>query len=225
MVWLLRPIPTEPAPCSTASQGVPSSGTVTEVASGAISGAFPNFLDLAVVNGQIFVFTAGNGGLKVYSYAPPNSNLAEVGSIAGAFLHLKVRGPQPFPAIFLHRQGSGGPSSIEIYDTKWLTQGGSPLLAKSVSHAGVLGNGFEAFVQQNGAVVTAYLYRVVSGNPEYSVRTDKIDISCIAADPTAPPVPLASMTNLSAAVRPAPENTKNYYGDRWQITAKTGQLR
>ncbi len=72
-------------------------------------------------------------------------------------------------------------------------------------------------MQQNGGAVTAYVYRIVTGQPEYSIHTQKVDISCIAADPTAPPVPLAAGTNLSAAGRPAPENTKNYFGDRWQI--------
>ncbi len=54
----------------------PSTGFVTEVASGEIQGGeFPAMLDVAVVNGQIFVFAAGEAGLRVHSFDPPNSNL------------------------------------------------------------------------------------------------------------------------------------------------------
>ncbi len=101
-----------------------------------------------------------------------------------------------------------------------------PLLAKSVPHlgggVGVQGAGFEANVVPSGSALTAYLYReLLPTDDEPYIRTDKIDISCIAADPDAPPVAVATMTNLSALTRPSPENTKNYHGDKWQLKDST----
>ena len=128
--------------------------------------------------------------------------------------------------MFLYRADSSGNSFVDIYDTKWL-DGGTPLLAKELLHNGsgisFKGIGFEAEVAQNGASVTAYVHRKLNPPPpglptvQSPIRTDKIDISCIAADPTAPPVALATMINLSAQARSAPENTKNYFGDKWEL--------
>ncbi len=201
-----------------------SSGTANEVAS-APFGSMPDSIDVGVVNGRIFIFSAeGNDGTRVYEFQPPNVLMA-AGTIAGDSTHVIVRGPQPFPALFILQ---GAPSVIEIYDTKWLTQGGAPLLAKTIAHGAAsdgafIGEGFEALVQQQGASVIAYLYRELSAPPpglpavQSKIHTRKIDISCIAADPTAPPVANAVLTNLSAAARPSPENTKSYYGDKWSI--------
>jgi PKD repeat protein len=77
---------------------------------------------------------------------------------------------------------------------------------------------------QNGAVVSAYIFEAIATSPQYSIASTKKDVSCIAADPLAPPVASLQMTNVSAATRLAPENTKNYYGDRWRIqdTSSTG---
>lgn len=198
-----------------------SSGIVTEVATGATTST-PSYLETDVVNGQIFIFSAeGASGLRVYKFQPP-STLTLQGTINTNVQRVKARGPQPFPVLFTFRTNADSTSFIDVYDTKWLTQGGQPILAQSVPHKGAtdhqyIGSGFEALVQQNGGTLTAYLYREVVTSPENSVHTDKIDVSCLAADPTAPPVPLASMTNVSASGRPAPENGKNYFGDKWHI--------
>lgn len=200
----------------------PSSGQPTEVASGPYVG-FPSQLDVAVVDNRIFIFSAeGSSGLRVYEYLPTPGLVVSAGSIPGIAKRVAVRGPAPFPAVFFHRSVGGSESYIDIYDTKWLTQGGSPLLAKSLRHFGASdaiyrGQGFEALVTQQGATLTAYVYRETTTSPQMSIHTDTVDISCIAADPDAPPVPLATMTNLSAAGRPSPENAKTYYGDKWQI--------
>ena len=69
-----------------------------------------------------------------------------------------------------------------------------------------------------GATLTAHVYReLLPTTDEPFIRTDKVDVSCLAADPDAPPVAVATMTNLSALTRPSPENTKNYHGDKWQL--------
>src|SRR5262249_19141540 len=86
------------------------------------------------------------------------------------------------------------------------------------------GNGFEPYVVSSSGSVTAYIYRELNPPPpglpqnQPQIHTDTIDISCIAADPNAPPIPFATMTNVSAQGRPAPENTKNYFGDQWQLS-------
>ena len=68
------------------------------------------------------------------------------------------------------------------------------------------------------ATLTAYVYReLLPTTDEPFIRTDKVDVSCLAADPNAPPVAVATMTNLSAQTRPSPENAKNYHGDKWQL--------
>ena len=190
-----------------------ASGNLTEVAAGPLVG-YSSQLDVAVVNDEIFIFSAEqNSGLQVYEFVP-GTGVFNVGSIPGNALRVAVRGPAPFPALFLHRQ-VGANSYIDVYDTKWLTQGGTPLLAKSLSHAPVYwGNGFEALVVQSGPQVIAYLYREIQAPPPRSIHTDTLDISCIAADPNAPPIPYVTMTNLSSQGR---GDGVNYFGDRWQI--------
>ena len=197
----------------------PSSGSLSEVASGSLVG-WPIQFDVGVVNDQIFITSAESvAGLNVYEFVPPNS-IQYVGNIPGNYQRAIMRGPQPFPGIFAHRVVSLNPaqSYIDIFDTKWLTQGGSPLLAKSIQHfgapGGLRGYGVEAYVQSSGGTITAYLYREIGGYPDGNVHTDKIDISCIAADPTAPPIPFAAMTNLSSVAR---GDGVNYYGDNWSI--------
>ena len=97
----------------------------------------PLFLDVTVVNGQIFIFSAEDtSGLRVYEFQPPNVLLAVPSPITDRIKRVEVRGPQPFPALFVHRSNADATSDIDIYDTKWLTQGGSPLRAKSIPHAG-----------------------------------------------------------------------------------------
>lgn len=206
----------------------PSSGVPTERANVATVGE-PGTPDIAVVNGRIFVFSPEvPGGLQIYEYTPSpfGGTLARVASIPGDYNPVVVRGGQ-FPAIFAHRSEPSPSlrSFVDIYDTKFLTQGGTPRRAYSLPHAFAsedqfLGRAFDAVVKTEGPVVTAYVYRLVgkrAGETEDSVRTDKLDISCIAADPTAPPVASVVGTNLSAAQRTGAEASKNYFGDRWQL--------
>lgn len=198
-----------------------STGNLTEVAQGALLNT-PSNMDVAAVNGHIFIFSAEFSGLQVYEYLFGTGQVSHKATIAGNFKKVIVRGPQPFPALLGHRQVGGSESWIDFYNTNWLTEGGSPVTIKSLKHKGAsgiafLGQGFEALVTQSGPTLTAYLYREVATSPEASIHTDQVDISCIAADPTAPPIPSATMTNLSAATRTSPENGKNYFGDKWHI--------
>ncbi|HSD71649.1 MAG TPA: hypothetical protein VLE54_02605, partial [Thermoanaerobaculia bacterium] len=204
----------------------PASGSVTETASVSTTGA-SNSLNIALVNGRIFVFSAeGTSGLHAYEYAPGQfgGTLTPVaGSIPGNFDRVLVRGTQ-FPAIFGHNKTSSTTSFIEIYDSKWVTQGGSAVKAGSFAQIGAsepyFNNSFEAKVKTVGSSVIAYLYRLKSpgvAGAEAIAVAHTIDISCIAADLTAPPTASATMTNLSAASRTGAEATKNYYGDRWRI--------
>ena len=206
-----------------------STGIPIEIASRTGS-AQGNSLEIGIVNNEIFIFAASsNAGLKVYKFTPP-SLLTEVtvpAAISGNIKKVDVSGPPPFPALSLYRDAGGSGSFVDIYDTKWL-QGSNPIRARSLEHyladdASYRGAGFESWVVQNGGTVSAYIYRELNPPPpglpsvQSPIHTDKIDISCIAADPDAPPIPFAAMTNLSAAGRTSPENTKNYFGDKWQI--------
>ena len=207
-----------------------SSGVPSEVAS--ITGsAQGNQLDVAVVNNEIFVFAAsGNAGLKVYKFIPP-SLLTEVSvpaAISGTIKKVDINGPAPFPAMSLYRDAGGGNSYVDIWDTKWLN-GSQPIRARSIQHFGASdqsyrGSGFASYVTSGNGTVTSQIYREVNPPPpglpqiQSLIHTDKIDVSCIAADPNAPPIPFATMTNLSAQGRPSPENTKNYFGDKWGLT-------
>ena len=197
-----------------------SDGSLNEVANADLVG-FPIQFDVGVVNNRIFIASADSlAGLNVYEFVPPNA-IEYVGNIPGNFSRAIMRGPAPFPGLFAHRVVSLSPaqSYIDIYDTKWFTQGGSPLLAKSLPHfggGGYHGYGMEAFVQSSGGAITAYVYREIGGTPDGSLHTDKLDISCIAADPTAPPIPLAVMTNLSSQA-PGRDGVTSYFGDKWSI--------
>ncbi len=133
--------------------------------------------------------------------------------MSGTYFRAFLRGPQPFPALLTNTKTSSTTSYIDIFDTKWITEGGSPVRAAHLFHEGnttppYKGKGFEALVQQTGSTVTAYVYREVQnyqdGNPRFQIHTDTIDVSCIAADPDAPPIPFAIMTNLSGSAAGGP---------------------
>ena len=202
-----------------------ATGALTEVASGAAI-ANPQQLDIATVNGQIFIFAAeGAAGTQVLKYDPVADTVSQVHLFSGNARRVIVRGPQPFPGIFIH-SGDASASSIDVYDTKWLTQGGSPLHARSIPGFGssdgahYINYGFEVLVQPNGSTLTAYLYRELVPPPpglptvESPMRTDTFDISCIDADPNAPPVNSAAITNLTAQ---AQGRSTNYYGDKFTL--------
>ena len=199
-----------------------TNGNLTEMANTTMVN-FPIQMDVGVINGEIFVVAAeGTSGLNVYKFTPP-STLQYVAGMAGTYFRAFLRGPQPFPALLTNTKTSSTTSYVDIFDTKWITEGGSPIRAAHLFHEGntnpqFKGKGFEALVQQTGSTVTAYVYREVQnyegGNPRFKIYTDKIDVSCIAADPNAPPIPFAIMTNLSAQAR---GDGTNYHGDKWQI--------
>jgi len=195
-----------------------SNGTANEVASSSID-ALPSAIEIGVVENRIFIFVSegSSGGLRIYEYQPPGT-LMDAGEIAGDYRRVIVRGPSPFPAIIAHRY-QGTSSFIDIFGTKWLTQGGTPQRAMSLPHFGASdasyrGVGYEALVTQSGSQLLAYLYRETTTAPQQSVHTDKLDISCIAADPTSPPIPNVSLTNLTAQ---AQGRSINYLGDKWQV--------
>ena len=203
----------------------PSTGVPTETASIQMAD-FSLSLAVAAVNGRIFIFSAErSAGLRAYEYTPSQfsgSLTAVPVSIPGDFDRVIVRGGQ-LPAIFAHNKTSSTQSAIEIYDTNWVTTGGAPRRAFSLAQAGsgepYFDNSFEVVVR-TGAAVTAYIYRLKSPgapNAEVLVTAHAVDISCISADLTAPPVANLSMTNLSAAQRSGAEASKNYYGDRWRV--------
>lgn len=201
-----------------------ATGVAGEVTS--LPGAgFSYSLFWAVVNNRAFLFSAElSGGLKVYEYLTSSSTLVLGASIAGNFDRVVVRGTPtlPFPALLAHNTVTIGPpeSYIEIYDTRFLTQGGQPLLAARLRQAGspqfFYFNSFDATVRTNGPLVTAYLYRLRYNGPgEQAVQADQFDISCIAVDPSAPPIAYANATNVSAQSRTGGEQNINYYGDKW----------
>jgi hypothetical protein len=200
-----------------------SSGVPTESASVATA-ARPLSVWIANVNGRIFVFSAeGTSGLKAYEYQPSQFGGTLTPSsitIPGNFDRVIVKGGQ-FPAIFAHNKATAFVSNIEIWDTNWLIQGGSPRKAYSLPQQGsgdtFFDNSYEVVIKTTGSV-TAYIYRLKSAaTGEALVATQAVDISCIAADLTAPPLAGATVTNLSAAGRSGVEASKNYYGDRWRI--------
>ena len=206
-----------------------SNGTLREIASISTAGE-PDVPSIAVVNNRIFLFVLESGqGVRVYEFVPSGSGgtISFVGSLPGNLKWEVVKGApnSPFPALFVHRVVGPLESYIDIYDTKWLVQGGSPVRAASLRHVGAPESfqttSFDALVAANGAAVTAYLYRPagkMTGATELSMQTDKIDISCISADLSAPPVAGGTLPNLSAAQRTGSEATTNYFGDRFHAS-------
>ncbi len=141
-----------------------ATGALTEVASGAVV-TNPSQMDIATVNGQIFIFAAeGAAGTQVLKYDPTSGTVSQVHLFSGNSRRVVVRGPQPFPGLFIH-SGDASSSSIDVYDTKWLTEGGSPLHARSIPGFGssdgahYINYGFEVLVKATGSTLTAYLYR------------------------------------------------------------------
>ena len=213
-----------------------STGVLTPVASAPYAGT-PERLTMANVNGRAFVFSAANSsGLQVHELTGPSpynlSNAVSQPSVlsgaTGGIRRLVVKGASGMaaPILFVHRSLSGGASNIEIYDTNWLTQGGSPRLGQTVLHeTKFVGSyeisvmGFGARVLQVGSTVTAYIYEAGAPNSPpnspYAVTATPVDISCISVDPTAPAQANLTATNKSAALRTGGEQLKNYYGDRW----------
>lgn len=217
-----------------------SDGTPVEKAS-ILSGG-PNGLYFANVNGKAYLFSADNAsGLNVYEYTGSALNFA--GNLPGYFNNVVVKANPGgnFPAIFLHRsirtqnQPWSNPADpqdgIDIFDTKWLVTG-SPVRAITIAHQGGVspggrGNAIEAVVTGSGAQIVAHLYRLATTatqGTEHLLVTDNIDISCIAADTTSPPISNGSFVNLSAQSRTGAEAGINYYGDkvRFSDNSSTG---
>jgi hypothetical protein len=224
----------------------PSSGIPTQIGSTPYTNV-PEEIAIATVNGGAFLFSAedafsagnGKGGLQVYEIRSDNTvvRVQQPAAFQLNFTRVVVKASSPStpaPLIFAHRNSGG--SFIDIYDTNWLTPGisvptQSPRLGGSIPHLGKYISGsivgatsFGAKVVQSGSIVNAYVFEVLVTSPQDSIAVTKKDVSCISSDPTAPAVASLQMTNLSAAARTAPENTKNYYGDRWRMqdTSSTG---
>ncbi len=76
----------------------PTTGGLVEVASGnLVGGEYPSVLDIAVVNGEIFIFASSEAGLHAYAFNPPSGTLSPAGSIAGSLYYAAVRGPAALP--------------------------------------------------------------------------------------------------------------------------------
>ena len=176
---------------------------------------------IANVNGRAYVFiAAGGAGLNVYEYTGTALNFA--GNIPGSYDDVVVKGSpgSQYPAIFVH--SSSPADTIQIWDTKWLTAG-TPVKAFSMPHGGSgspvgHGHSIEAVVTGTGSSIIAHVYRIGNANSiteEAYLITDNIDISCIAADTTSPPLANALYTNVSAGLR---ADKNNYYGDKFTLT-------
>ena len=132
-----------------------TNGNLTEMANTTMVN-FPIQMDVGVINGEIFVVAAeGSSGLNVYKFTPP-STLQYVAGMAGTYFRAFLRGPQPFPALLTNTKTSSTTSYVDIFDTKWITEGGSPVRAAHLFHEGntnpqFKGKGFEALVQQTGS--------------------------------------------------------------------------
>jgi hypothetical protein len=169
----------------------PTRGAPTEIASAPIGAALPAQLEVAIIDQRIFIFLAADlSGTVVFELVPPGT-LRPAGTLPERSKRVLVRGPQPFPALFVHRTDNlVTTSSIAIYDTRWLATGSAPVEVGVVPHfgdptAGRINYGFEALVRDQNGARTAYLYREKQGNfgvtppIESSITTDVIDLSCL----------------------------------------------
>src|SRR5262249_8169120 len=108
-----------------------STGTANEVASASID-SVPSQIEIGGVDSRIFIVVSEtSSGLHVHEFQPPGT-LLDAGQIAGDYRRAIVRGPAPFPALFAHRFQSSSQTYIDVFDTKWLTQGGSAQRALSL---------------------------------------------------------------------------------------------
>jgi hypothetical protein len=197
-----------------------STGVPTEKSSTATAGLVGS-LAIASVNGRTMIFSAeGASGVRVYEYS--GGALGWVATLTGGTFNEVVVTGGTFPLLFAHNVVKSFPAEtyIEIFDTNWITQGGSPRHAGHLRHSGGVENflgvgGFQARVAGN----EAYIYRVQGsgGAGEAYVTTTRVDISCLSIDPNSPPIANSSATNISAAARAGVERTINYLGDRWEI--------
>jgi PKD repeat protein len=197
-----------------------STGVPTEKSSAATAGVVGS-LAIASVGGRTMIFAAeGTAGVRVYEYS--SGSLAWLTTLTGGNFNEVVVTGGSFPLLFTHNVVKSFPPEtyIEIFDTNWVTQGGSPRHAGHLRHGGgpenFLGAGvFQARVAGNAA----YIYRVQGsgGAGEAYVTTTRLDISCLSIDPNSPPIANSSATNISALARAGVERTVNYLGDRWEI--------
>jgi PKD repeat protein len=191
-----------------------TTGALDEKASVATTGAVLS-LWIAAVNGRTFVFSAeSTSGLRIYEYAGGSLSAAGVVPLSNAD-EVVVSGGA-LPLIFVHNALTQFESYVEVFDTAWITQGGSPRQAAHLRHHGAaenfVGKGIQAFVSGN----SAYVYRIAV-RPTAVLHTTKLDISCISISPTSAPIASSLAMNLSAAARTGVERSINYYGDKWDI--------
>ena len=88
----------------------------------------------ASVNGQIFVFAAERlAGTEVYEFDPRRARLQYVTGMSGTyFARVSCAGRSPSRRLFITTASSPSESYIDIYDTKWITEGGSPLRRRTI---------------------------------------------------------------------------------------------
>jgi hypothetical protein len=153
----------------------------------------PVNLEIGVVNGRTFIFSAEDAsGLRVYEYA--SSQVTFKGAITSRTKLVGVRGSGSLPYVFQHRLDSSGKSYIDIYDTRWLVNGGTPHLGASLPTLGspdhFLAYGFDAVVDD--AAPAAYVYREANPVPpqtEQNFGTTKVSLSCLSGGPNPTPTP------------------------------------
>ena len=113
----------------------PSNGLPSEAASVASSGSSRS-LAVAAVNGRIFVFSAegtlrGCGSTSTNPRSSADHSRRSAPRSPATSTASWSAGSQ-FPAIFANNKLTATTAAIQIYDTKWLTQGGNPRLAYSL---------------------------------------------------------------------------------------------
>jgi PKD repeat protein len=195
---------------------VNSNGTLTDSGVSAAPSGYVYAVNAVNVGTKVILFTAeGSQGIRGYEFTG-SALVPGVSYIAGTFDYLVVRGSYPNLIIAAHNPPA---RQIQTFDTKWmLTGNGTPVVGPAVVHDGAANNYFGKWVESVVAGNTAYLYRLGNGTPEKNLYTDVLDVSCLTADLTSPPVANATFTNKSAASRSGVEATINYYGDRFVFT-------
>lgn len=215
----------------------PATGIPTEI--GAIASGSPETLFWGVVSDRVFLVGAfpndPTPSLKIFEYHLGTGALTLAYQINGGFIKAVFRGNSslPFPALLAHRVVSYVPPRegyIDIFDTKFLIQGGVPQLAGSLRHEGAAvafqTPQFDAVIRSSGSTVSAYVYRLTyvpppDGGPTLlpAIYTDKVDISCIGSDPNAPPAASATCTNQTQNA--GCTGGVNYYGDKFLLTDRS----
>jgi hypothetical protein len=171
----------------------PATGALTETVS-VVTTTAPILLEIGQVHGGVYVFGASTAGAWAWQYGASAHTLTPVTLPPGPFdsvRRLQITGPGAFPALLSLRDNGAGGTFVDVFDTYWLTQGGSPVRVASVQHLGAVdasyrGFGFNMSVSVGAQTWTGYLARELNpaapGLPtvESQMHTDTIDLTCLA---------------------------------------------